>query len=87
MKESTMNQETTLQADSSPLVRVNLTDLICTDWVLSSNREPPSGKVEYECKIGSREVRCERLESSDGPVWASDGFIVHGVSEWRITVR
>jgi hypothetical protein len=57
-----------------------------TDWIASSDREPGSGELLYECVAGNRTFLCERSddEDGDGPFWESNGFYVSGVTKWRV---
>lgn len=52
-------------------------------WNESAEGEPPAGPQFYDCLAGSHTFVCQRLQTSDGIVWASQGFQVHGVTKWR----
>ncbi len=56
-----------------------------TDWIASSDHEPPDGELMYECVCGSHLFLCDRTDDGDGlPYWHSQGFLVPKVRSWRV---
>lgn len=57
-----------------------------TDWIASSDRDPPGGELMFECHVGHRTFLCQRSDynDGDGAFWESEGAYVPRVLKWRV---
>ena len=59
-----------------------------TDWIASDGREPPAGRLAYECKVGNHHVLCDRQDDLGQVVWTTEDSVVPKsmMTAWRVII-